>query len=184
MPQGFVEHWDVNRQLKDKRIIIDFIGEEDKKELLMRIACRMQSGPKGLSGNFIHKKDLHKEIEQYLKFRYEVKTTDAKTIAKHMVNQLRERNFVLCLYGADVFGFIHRTFLEYFCATDIVKKFDDHELNIGTLKKEYYEKYWEDPTWHEVLGLICGIKEKFAREIIECLMGVYDPQQFQYFTNS
>jgi len=173
-----VEHWDVNRHLKDKRIKIDFIGEEDKKELFMRIACRMQSGPKGLSDNFIHKKDLHEEIEQYLKFRYEVKPTDAKTIAKHMVNQLRERNFVLCLYGADVFGFIHRTFLEYFCATDIVNKFDNHELNIENLKKDYYEKYWEDPTWHEVLRLVCGMKEKFAGDIIECLMRVYDPQQF------
>ncbi|AKB36261.1 putative lyase [Methanosarcina siciliae C2J] len=173
-----VEHWDVNRHLKDKQIKIDAIGEEDKKDLLKRIACKMQSGPKGLSGNFIHKKDLLEEIEQYLKFRYEIKPIDARTIAIHMVNQLRERNFVLCLYGADVFGFVHRTFLEYFCAMDIVQKFDNHELNIETLKSDYFEKYWEDPTWHEVLRLVCGMKEKFAGEIIESLMQTYNQNYF------
>ena len=173
-----VEHWDVNRHLKNKRIKIDAIGEEDKKDLLKRVACRMQSGSKGLSGNFIHKRDLLEEIEQYLKFRYEVTPIDANPIAINMVDQLRERNFVLCLYGADVFGFVHRTFLEYFCAMDIVQKFDDHELNIETLKSDYFEKYWEDSTWHEVLRLLCGMKEKFAGDIIECLMQVYNPKYF------
>jgi len=173
-----VEHWDVNRHLKNKKVKIDFIGEEDKKELLMRIACRMQSGPKGLAGNFIHKKDLHDEIEKYIKFRYEENPSDAKLIAIHMVNQLRERNFILCLYGADVFGFVHRTFLEYFCAMDIVKRFDNHELNVENLKKDYYENYWDDPIWHEVLRLVCGMKDKFSGDIIECLMQAYDPQYF------
>jgi hypothetical protein len=61
---------------------------------------------------------------------------------------------------------------------DIVQKFDNHELNIETLKSDYFEKYWEDPTWHEVLSLVCGMKEKFAGDIIECLMQAYNPQWF------
>ena len=138
----------------------------------------MQSGPRGLAGNFIHKMDLHEEIEKYIKFRYEKSPSDAKLISIHMVNQLRERNFILCLYGADIFGFVHRTFLESFCAMDIVNKFDNHDLNIENLKKDYYEQYWDDPTWHEVLRLVCAMKEKFAGEIIECLMKAYDPQYF------
>ena len=173
-----VEHWDVNKHLMSNNINASFIGGKEKKELLMRIAFKMQSSPKGLAGNFIHRLDLQREIEEYIIYRFRESPRNAKIIAKSIINQLRERNFILCLYDADSFSFIHRTFLEYFCAMDITTKFDNHELDIEVLKKEYYEKYWEDPTWHEVLRLICGMKDKFAENIIECLMEIYDPQFF------
>jgi hypothetical protein len=38
-------------------------------------------------------------------------------------SKLRERNFVLCQAGAEYFAFVHRTFLEYFCASAIIKRF-------------------------------------------------------------
>ncbi|TFH43866.1 MAG: hypothetical protein E4G94_04310, partial [ANME-2 cluster archaeon] len=173
-----VEHWDVNRHLRDSQVDADFIGEEDKKELLRRIAYTMQSAPKGFAGNFIHKKVLRKEIEEYFKDRYKTEPGKAKIIAQSMIDQFRERNFILCLYGVDFFGFIHRTFLEYFCAEAIVEKFNDHEIDLNDLKKDYYEKYWEDQTWHEVLRLICGMKEKLTGDLIQHLMKVYDPQWF------
>ncbi len=173
-----VENWEVNKNLKRSSVEMDFIGEDDKKELLMRIAFKMQSGPDGLAGNFIHRKTLQQEIEVYLQNRYQKDPSDSKVIAESIIDQLRRVNFILCLYGADFYGFVHRTFLEYFCAMDIVQKFDNHELNIKTLKSNYFEKHWEDPTWHEVLSLVCGMKEKFADDIIKCLMNVYDPQYF------
>ena len=173
-----VEHWDVNRHLRDSRVDADFIGEEDKKELLRRIAFNMQSAPEGLAGNFIHKEVLRNEIEEYFKDRYKTEPEKATIIARSMIDQFRKRNFILCLYGADFFGFIHRTFLEYFCASAIVEKFNDQEIDIDDLKKDYYEKYWEDQTWHEVLRLICGMKEKLAGDLIRHLMEVYHPQWF------
>ena len=39
-----IQHWDVNKHLNDESIEADFIGEDDKKELLRRLAYRMQSG--------------------------------------------------------------------------------------------------------------------------------------------
>ena len=173
-----VEHWDVNRHLKDSQVNAEFIGEEEKKELLRRIAYTMQSAPKGFAGNFIHKKVLRKEIEEYFKDRYKTEPEKATIIARSMIDQFRKRNFILCLYGADFFGFIHRTFLEYFCASAIVEKFNDQEIDIDDLKIDYYEKYWEDQTWHEVLRLICGMKEKLAGDLIQHLMDVYHPQWF------
>ena len=57
-----VENWEVNKHLnkhlKRSSADMDFIGEDDKKELLMKIAFKMQSGPDGLAGNFIHRKTL------------------------------------------------------------------------------------------------------------------------------
>ncbi|HII93557.1 MAG TPA: DUF4062 domain-containing protein, partial [Methanosarcina sp.] len=173
-----VENWEVNKHLKRSSVEMDFIGEDDKKELLMRIAFKMQSGPDGLAGNFIHRKTLQQEIELYLQNRYQKDQSNSKMIADSIIDQLRRVNFILCLYGADFYGFVHRTFLEYFYAMDVVQKFDNHELSIETLKLNYFEKYWEDPTWHEVLSLVCGMKEKFADEIIKCLMQVYNPQYF------
>lgn len=171
-----LENWEVNKHLKRSHVNMDFIGEDDKKELLMRIAFKIQSDPEGLAGNFIHRKTLEQEIEIYLLNRYQKNPFEVKLIAESIIDQLSIVNFILCLYGADFYGFIHRAFLNYFCAMYIVQKFDNHEINIEILKSDYFEKYWEDPTWHEVLSLICGMKEKFAGEIIECLMQAYNPQ--------
>ena len=41
-----------------------------------------------------------------------------------MVDHLRLRNFILCFVGADSYAFVHRTFLEYFCAVEIVHQFN------------------------------------------------------------
>ena len=173
-----VENWEVNKHLKRSYVDMNFIVEDDKIELLMKIAFKMQSGPEGLAGNLIHKKTLQQEIEIYLQNRYQKSPSEAKLVAESIIDQLRRVNFILCLYGADFYGFIHRTFLEYFCAMDIVQKFDNRDLDPETLKSNYFIKYWEDPTWHEVLSLVCSKKEKFAGEIIECLMKAYDPQYF------
>lgn len=61
-----VENWEVNKHLNRSSVDMEFIGEDDKKELLMKIAFKMQSGPEGLAGNFIHRKTLQQEIEAYL----------------------------------------------------------------------------------------------------------------------
>lgn len=167
-----IQHWDVNKHLKDERIEADFIGEDDKKELLRRLAFRMQSGDGGLAGNYMHREALQEEFETYLKERYSQTPDRAKVIAEKMIQQFRERNFILSLYGANVFGFVHRAFLEYFCASAFVWKFEKtKELTIEQLKSDVYGKHWEDQSWHEVLRLICGmINEKWAGDIAESLL--------------
>jgi len=167
-----IQHWDVNKHLKDERIEADFIGEDDKKELLRRLAFRMQSGDGGLAGNYMHRADLQEEFENYLEERYSQTPDRAKVIAEAMIQQFRERNFILSLYGANVFGFVHRAFLEYFCASAFVWKFEKtKELTIEELKSDVYGKHWEDQSWHEVLRLICGmVDEKWVGNIIDFLL--------------
>lgn len=171
-----IQHWDVNKHLKDARIVADFIGEDDKKELLRRLAFRMQGGEGGLAGNYIHHDQLQAEFEDYLKTRYAQSPDRAAIIARAMIEQFRERNFILSLYGANLYGFVHRAFLEYFCASAFVYKFEKtKELTIEQLKTDVYGKHWEDQSWHEVLRLICGmIDEKWAISIIEYLQDEVD----------
>ncbi|MBI4671647.1 MAG: DUF4062 domain-containing protein [Chloroflexi bacterium] len=174
-----IQHWDVNKHLQDKRIQHDFIGEDDKKELLRRLAYRMQNGEGGLAGNYIHRDELQAEFEAYLKERYNQSPADATKIARAMIEQFRERNFILSLYGANLYGFVHRAFLEYFCAWAFVWRFEKtKEMTIDQLKEDVYRKHWEDQSWHEVLRLICSsINEKFAGQLIDFLrIEVYRPR--------
>jgi hypothetical protein len=138
----------------------------------------MQSGDGGLAGNYIHREHLQDEFESYLKERYSQTPANAKVIAEAMIQQFRERNFILSLYGANLYGFVHRAFLEYFCASAFVWKFEKtKELTIEQLKTDVYGKHWEDQSWHEVLRLICGmVDEKWVGRIIEYLaVEIYRP---------
>ena len=89
-----------------------------------------------------------------------------------MIQQLRERNFILCYRGADTYGFVHRTFLEYFCAVEIVQQFEkQRSLSFEQLRDEVFGQHWQDETWHEVLRLICNmINTNFAEMLIDFLM--------------
>ena len=149
---------------------IEYVSKDDKEELLRRIAYKMQSAPKGLAGNYIHADTLQAEFETYFRERYQKNPADAKLAAQVLIEQLRERNFILCRYGSNLYGFIHRSFLEYFCANSFVWKFNiKHEFDIEDIKNVFRE-HWGDKSWHEVLRLICGmIDEKFA-EILICYL--------------
>jgi hypothetical protein len=167
-----LEHWDVNKHLTDRHLQAEVISEEDKKELLRRLAYRMQGAQNSLSGNYIYREQLELEFETYLKERFYPQDPErANAVARAMIDQLRERNFILVLYGANLYGFVHRAFLEFFCASAIVVKFEKTwELTLEQLKLDVFGTHWEDKAWHEVLRLICGmIGEKFAGEIISYL---------------
>ncbi|MBD2204410.1 HEAT repeat domain-containing protein [Calothrix sp. FACHB-1219] len=165
-----LHQWDVERALQeDKRIDPKTIDYKDKQAMLRQVAYFMQTSDKGLAGNLIREDDLVKILTDYLKT---IEVSQAREAARVMINQLRTRNFMLCFLGADYYAFVHRTFLEYFCAWEFVWQFKETQtLTIEQLKNEVFGKHWQDETWHEVLLLIAGmIEPKFVGEIIEYLM--------------
>lgn len=166
-----VQHWDVNRHLRDVRIQADFISEEDKKELLRRVAYHMQAGVDGLAGNHITGVELSSEFEAYLDERYQRNAAEAKVVASAMIGQFRERNFILSRYGAGVYGFVHRAFLEFFCAGAIVWRFEKtQEISFEELRNGVFAAHWADESWQEVLRLVIGmVAERFADDLITFL---------------
>ncbi|MEH2392525.1 MAG: HEAT repeat domain-containing protein [Nostoc sp.] len=165
-----LHQWDVERALQeDKRLDPKIIHYKDKQAMLRQVAYHMQIGDKGLAGNLISVGDLEKILTDYFK---SLEITQAREIARVMINQLRTRNFILCFLGADYYAFVHRTFLEYFCAWEFVWQFEkERSITIEDLKTEVFGKHWQDETWHEVLLLIAGmIDVKFVGEILEYLM--------------
>ncbi len=172
-----LHQWDVERALmEDKRLDPKTIDYKDKQAMLRQVAYFMQTGEKGLAGNLIHENDLVKVLTDYLKT---IEFDKPREAARVMINQLRTRNFMLCFLGADYYAFVHRTFLEYFCAWEFVWQFKETQtLTIEQLKHEVFGKHWQDESWHEVLLLIAGmIDTKFVGEIIEYLMNQYGDRE-------
>ncbi|QLE39740.1 NACHT domain-containing protein [Nostoc sp. C052] len=165
-----LHQWDVERALtEDKRLDPKTINYKDKQAMLRKVAYLMQTGEKDLAGNLMNENDLVKVLTDYLKT---IEFDKPREAARVMINQLRTRNFMLCFLGADYYAFVHRTFLEYFCASEFVWQFEkERNLSIESLKTEVFGKHWQDESWHEVLLLIAGmIEPRFVGEILDYLM--------------
>ncbi|MBD2298393.1 NACHT domain-containing NTPase [Nostoc sp. FACHB-190] len=176
-----LHQWDVERALvEDHRLDNKTIDYKDKQAMLRQVAYSMQTSDKGLAGNLISASQLENILAAYLR---NLEINQPRQAARVMINQLRTRNFMLCFLGADYYAFVHRTFLEYFCAWEFVWQFEkERSLSIENFKTEVFGKHWQDESWHEVLKLIVGmIEPKFAGEIIEYLIAQNGKQE--KFTN-
>jgi hypothetical protein len=163
--------WDIEH--KRLKLPMDAIGQREKQEMLRLIAYEMQAGEEGLKGNLISADRLIRVLTDYLR---DQGFSEPREKANLLIQQLRERNFILCYRGADTYGFMHRTFLEYFCAVEIVQCFEKKRiLSFDQLQDEVFGKHWKDKTWHEVLRLICGTLEtQIAEKILEHLLEEYE----------
>ena len=159
-----LDEWDARRALP-----VGEFDREDKEELLREIAGEMQQAEGGLAGNLIEQPRLRKQITSFLDAR---RISDSHLKSRKLLQQLTERNFVLAFAGAGRFCFVHRTFLEYFCADWFRDRFQrKQDLTLEELKTEVFGRHWKDEKWHEVLRLIAGmIDEKKAEELILFLM--------------
>lgn len=160
-------HWDVDH--KRLQLPMDAIGRREKQEMLRLVAYEMQAGEEGLKGNLIGSDRLTRILTDYLR---DQGFSEPREKANLLIQQFRERNFILCYRGADTYGFMHRTFLEYFCAVEIVYRFEKQQtLTFEQLRDEVFGQHWQDESWHEVLRLICGmVNKRFAEEIINYLI--------------
>jgi hypothetical protein len=176
-----IEKWDceAKHNLKDPRwekypVEIDY---RDKQVMLQQVAYFIQANESGLKGNFIRREDLEICLTSYLNKAKEAQ--NAPSITKLIIDQLRKRDFIICHYGTDIYGFVHRSFLEYFCANEIVQRFEKQRtLSFEGLRDEVFGQHWQDETWHEVLKLICGmIAPKSANKLVEFLLNNFESNQ-------
>jgi hypothetical protein len=162
-----LHEWDASRSL----LPVDTFARQEKEALLRELAGAMQQTEGGLAGNLIERQCL---IGIFRKFLTNLGIQDSYVKAESLVRQLTERNFILCYAGADRFAFVHRTFLEYFCAAWFVEQFEKHHtLSLEQLRLDVFGHHWRDENWHEVLRLIAGmVGEKQSGELIAFLMSL------------
>ncbi len=153
---------------------------KDKLGLMKRIAWTLQAGADGDVGNLVNLIEEN-QLERTLSEGLEDMGTPGlrpDRAARALIEQLRGRNFMLCFMGGGNYAFVHRTFLEYFCAGAIVDRFQvDQTLTLDALMTEIFG-HWPDETWHEVLRLVASqLAPKFVKEICDWLLQQPDPNK-------
>jgi HEAT repeats/NACHT domain len=167
-----LQQWEAFKALRDDPLLADqSFDHKDKQAMLRAVALRMQTSPQGLAANVIIARDLQQTLVDQLKTQ---SYQNPKPIAVRLIQQLRERNFILCLLGDDFFAFVHRAFLEFFCAWAWVWKFEKGEngkrITIEALKRQTFDAHWDEEKWHEVLQLIAArLEPKCAATLLEGL---------------
>ncbi|MFE2146521.1 HEAT repeat domain-containing protein, partial [Streptomyces sp. NPDC059456] len=135
---------------------LDALGPAWRLALLRRLARTLQEGRGGVAGNHISADDLERVFRDQLE-PYELAPLHATAAARAMVTQLHERNFILSRYGGEVYGFVHRAFLEHLAAADIAHRYQvEGEWTAEELIEQVVAVRAADPAWHEVLLLLIG----------------------------
>ena len=154
-----LKNWDLEKfpELRDKkeaRDIKDKLGPDQKMRILEQVAEAMQEERTGLAGNQIAQGRLEQIVEQEL---IRLGVAQPWSVAENLIWMLRERNFMLAYLGDRQYGFIHRTFLEYFCARDLKYRLEKTSAFSVDALVELFRVRWRLDEWQEVLRLLCGL---------------------------
>jgi predicted NACHT family NTPase len=164
--------WDNEKQLSSNHKldpeVYNFINYKDKLEMLCSVAHKMQESDSNLA-NQINENILEKTLSEYLQKIFPHKAIVA---ARGLLEVLTSRSFILCFLGDDAYGFVHRTFLEYFCAKYFIDQFHKEQtITPEKLQTEVLIKHWTNEAWREVIILITSeISENFTAEFIDYLL--------------
>jgi predicted NACHT family NTPase len=152
------------------------IGFEEKAAMLRSVAHQMQTAAAGERGNIIARQEIEKILRDYL--AHTLLVPNAHGVADALVDQLRGQNFILCDLGNNHYAFVHRTFLEYFCAEAFVQRFEA-SLDLDFLRDQVFKPHWNDESWHETLCLVAGVIGKkspaHVAQLVEFLLAQTDP---------
>ncbi|GAA4948594.1 HEAT repeat domain-containing protein [Actinoplanes utahensis] len=172
---ALVERWDNIRHLDDRVPGAAFVDAEDKREVLRQLAYAMQFGLDGLNAGYVGREQLKRRLADYLEDHYNLRTTAAVEAAVVVIGQLRERSFILSRYTDGGYGFVHRTFLEFFCAWAIVRKVQHTSEWSFERVVQLFQERWHDPAWREVLRLVAGeLHAPLAADLVRFLVtGAY-----------
>ncbi|MER7754529.1 HEAT repeat domain-containing protein [Kitasatospora sp. NPDC097643] len=172
-----VAHWD--RDTKHLRPAVtasvaealDLLDDRERLELLRLLARRMQEGTGGIAGNHIHADELEAVFRDYFG-QFGLPVHQSLAAARALRDQLRERNFILARYGGEVYGFVHRAFLEHLAAADVVHRYTvRREWTPEELITGVFARRAGDPAWHEVLLLVVNqLSEPDAARAIDHLL--------------
>jgi GTPase SAR1 family protein len=154
-----LKNWDLEKfpellGKRDTRDIKDKLGPDQKMRILEHVAVAMQKERTGLAGNMIHEDTLKEIVQEELNV---LGVPQAWAVAEDLIWMLRERNFMLAYLGDHQYAFMHRTFLEFFCARDLKYRLEKtSNFKIEQLLVVVRER-WRQDEWREVLSLLCGM---------------------------
>jgi hypothetical protein len=170
-----LELWDTQKAidsditLSDLKILID---AKDKQTVLRRLAWRMQNDLAGLRGNLVLRSTLEEIMDKALILRIADEGWRRQVI-KRVIDQLRERNFILCHLGSEYYAFVHRGFLEYFCTEEILNAVVREPSKAVERLKGIFTEHCKEDAWSQVLALTANALESaVADEVLAPLVEI------------
>jgi predicted NACHT family NTPase len=166
--------WDVEHKNLPDRCQEMQLTLNQKHKIVRRVAFYLQNTEGGLAGNLIREADLQAIVADYLRT---LSQPNPEGWAEALIDSLCVRNFMLCSAGTGYYAFVHRTFLEYFCATEIYERFNQRDsgsqnaISADNLIHDIFGQYWNDDAWREVLVLLASqLPIGFAKQAIRSLV--------------
>ena len=101
-----------------------------------------------------------REVEHFLKSRKLItEGVEQRAEAKRFLELIQVEAGLIVERGTDesgesLYGFVHRTFQEYFAAADVYERYQQEED--PTIISDFLREYLFDPHWHEVILLLLG----------------------------
>ena len=154
-----VEGWDFSRHLRKARGAreIEPVAGREKLELLRLVAQCILDGANGERvENHLPAEKLVEVFSKYFQHLFKVSEGDADSVAWRLLDQLRERDYILAKFETDAYGFMHRAILDYLAAADIFTQFSKHKIDIFDIVDRFRD-HWREPAWQEVLPLLAGM---------------------------
>lgn len=173
--------WDYKRGLKlpSDSPLAD-LQPDDTLLILRRIAWRMQESANGLRANAIGEAELREILNDFFADEWRFAPPKARRAATDMVDLLHERNWILTTRGPELYGFVHRTFLEYLCALELTKRFEAQEITLEALRDIHVLPRVDDDSYAEVIRLLCGqLPPRTADQLIQSIAPIPTRSHFQ-----
>jgi HEAT repeat protein len=175
-----LEDWDIKRKdLKLNQVLpLDYpVSIDQKAEILRGVAQYMlEQGQENRELNAIFYDPLMKILADYLEREYRLSQGQARADARGILTYIRERTYILAEIGERIFGFVHRTFMEYFAAGYYKDEFNKRGADYLWLKDQVFGSYWQRDEWREVLLLLAAMladQKSPMREVIDSLWKEY-----------
>lgn len=148
----------------------DSLGNEDKQRFLEELAWGMHQGRWQRGGaNKIHREELFQFAVEFQRLRRPDDATEViEDRTEALLRKLEQEDHLLSHLGADLFAFIHGSFLESLAAQHAVRTLT------GTQLAALFREHGFDEAWLEVFTLSCGLldDDRRAGDIQLCLQAL------------
>ena len=129
-----------------------------------------------------------KEIEQFLEGQnLFLGIAERRMEAKRFIELMQVEAGLIVERGTDengelLYGFVHRTFQEYFAAADVYEHYQQEDE--PTIISQFLKEHLHDPHWHEVILLLFGkLKRKPATVQLRLLLSDDGKSRRSKYTN-
>jgi hypothetical protein len=157
--ETLLEDWDIGKGIEDEDFKLKVpLRTAQKSEILEQVSLYMlEHSQAGSELNAIAYAPLQGILTNYLTDKYQLSPGEAEAIAVDILRHLMERTYVLASIGERIFGFVHRTFMEYFAARSCLAQFNARKSDFEWLNNDIFGAHWRQPEWEEVLLLLIAM---------------------------